>query len=159
MKYQFKFEQKEQIELDRESLQNADKISVSDRLLHVLHDQKGHRVELVDIDTSKRSVTLALEGQTYHVEVLNATDQMVESMGMSIQTGPKAGDIMAPMPGKVLEILVKEDQEVEEGTPLLVLEAMKMENILKSSAAGKIKNIEVEENQTVDKNQKLIIIE
>ena len=159
MKYQFKFDQKEMIQLNQGELQASDKIPVSDHLIHILKNQKSHRVQLVSMDSSQGVVQLKIDGQIYQVQVLNETDQMVESLGMSIETGPKAGDILAPMPGKVLQVLVQSGQEVEEGTPLLVLEAMKMENILKSQASGIVQEVNVSKNETVDKNQKLIIIE
>jgi len=159
MKYQFKFDHNEAIELNQGDLQKSDKIPVSNHLVHILKDQKSHRVQLISMDSSKRIVQIKLDGQEYQVQVLNETDQMVESMGMATEIGPKAGDIIAPMPGKVLQVLVKPGQEVEEGTPLLVLEAMKMENILKSPASGIVQEVHISENETVDKNQKLIIIE
>jgi biotin carboxyl carrier protein len=63
------------------------------------------------------------------------------------------------MPGLVLDVRVKEGDEVKKGDPLLVLEAMKMENILKSPAHAKIKKINVNKGQAVEKNQVLVSFE
>ena len=60
------------------------------------------------------------------------------------------------MPGLVLDILVKVGDEVKKGDPLMILEAMKMENILKSASDGVIKKINVEKKQAVEKGQVLI---
>jgi len=60
------------------------------------------------------------------------------------------------MPGKVLEILVKEGQSVEEGDAMLVLEAMKMENVLRAGMAGLVANIDVEVGSAVEKEAVLI---
>ena len=63
------------------------------------------------------------------------------------------------MPGLVLELKVNEGDEVKTGAPLLILEAMKMENVIKSDQDGTIKRIEVQEKETVEKNQVLIEFE
>lgn len=60
------------------------------------------------------------------------------------------------MPGMVLNILVTEGQEVKKGDALIILEAMKMENILKSPTDGTIKKIAITKGFAVEKNQLLI---
>ncbi len=64
--------------------------------------------------------------------------------------------LAAKMPGMVLNILVDEGQEVKKGDALIVLEAMKMENILKSPVDGVIKKIAINKGVAVEKNQLLI---
>ncbi|MBP9673493.1 MAG: hypothetical protein KBD63_00195 [Bacteriovoracaceae bacterium] len=61
-----------------------------------------------------------------------------------------AGEMVSQMPGKVIKILAKVGQEVVQGTPLLIIEAMKMENEIKAGADGKIKAIHVKEGQAID---------
>jgi biotin carboxyl carrier protein len=70
-----------------------------------------------------------------------------------------AKQIMAPMPGKVIDILVKEGEEVLEYQDVLVLEAMKMENAIPAPEAGKIKKINVKKDDTVVTQQVLIELE
>ena len=60
------------------------------------------------------------------------------------------------MPGMVLNILVTEGQDIKKGDPLIVLEAMKMENVLKSPTDGIVKKINVNKGIAVEKNQVLI---
>lgn len=60
------------------------------------------------------------------------------------------------MPGKVLQVLVAQGDDVEEGTPLLVLEAMKMENVIKATAPGKVSSVPVGEGQAVEKGALLV---
>jgi len=60
------------------------------------------------------------------------------------------------MPGLVLNILVEEGQDIKKGDALIVLEAMKMENILKSPADGKVKKVSVKKGVAVEKGQILI---
>jgi biotin carboxyl carrier protein len=65
-------------------------------------------------------------------------------------------DVKAPMPGKVIQILVKEGDSIEKGNGILILEAMKMENVLKAESDCVIKKILVKTGDSVEKNQILI---
>ena len=71
----------------------------------------------------------------------------------------KESELKAPMPGKVLDIMVTAGGSVVKGDGVLVLEAMKMENVIKSPADGVIKRIAVVKNQAVEKNEVLIEFE
>lgn len=77
-------------------------------------------------------------------------------MGFATNGSKNIDSITAPMPGLILDILVEEDQEVREEDQLLILEAMKMENIITSPRNGVIKNISVSKGDAVDKKQLLI---
>ena len=68
----------------------------------------------------------------------------------------KLKNILSPMPGQVTKVLVKEKDKVQEGDSLLTLDAMKMENIIKSDFNGTIKKISVKENQSVSADELLI---
>jgi acetyl-CoA carboxylase biotin carboxyl carrier protein len=67
--------------------------------------------------------------------------------------------ILAPMPGKVVDILVKTGEEVLEYQEVLILEAMKMENAIPSPEAGKVKEIKVKKDDTVAAQQVLMVLE
>ncbi len=69
------------------------------------------------------------------------------------------GSLITQMPGKVIKILVKEGDIVKKGKTLLILEAMKMENEIKSGMDAKIKSIHVKENQSIESGQLLIELE
>ncbi|MBR3700028.1 MAG: ATP-grasp domain-containing protein [Bacteroidales bacterium] len=67
--------------------------------------------------------------------------------------------LVSPMPGKVVKINVKEGDEVEEGTVMIVVEAMKMENNIVATAKAKVKKVLVVENEMVDNKKQLIELE
>jgi propionyl-CoA carboxylase alpha chain len=69
-----------------------------------------------------------------------------------------AGGLVAPMPGKVVKVLVTEGQPVEAGAPLVVLEAMKMEHTVRASAAGVVRAIHVAVGDQVDTDRVLAIV-
>ena len=80
-------------------------------------------------------------------------------MGISVGANKVVNEVKAPMPGLILEVCVAVGQEVTENEPLLILEAMKMENTLVSPRSGKIKSIAVEKSNAVEKGQLLIEFE
>jgi len=63
------------------------------------------------------------------------------------------------MPGKVLSVKVKEGDVIETGTPLLIVEAMKMENLLQASARAKVKKVHVKEGDRLDSGAVLLSFE
>ena len=72
--------------------------------------------------------------------------------------GLAAPEVTAPMPGKVLKVLVRDGDLVEAGQPLVVIEAMKMETTLAAESAAIVKHVRVEEGQTVDHGAVLIVL-
>ena len=68
-------------------------------------------------------------------------------------------EVLAPMPGKIMDVLVNVGDKVSEDDELLILEAMKMENPVYATADGVVKEIRVKKDDTVDSDQLLIIIE
>jgi len=70
-----------------------------------------------------------------------------------------SAQVMAPMPGTIIKILVKAGDAVQEDQEVLILEAMKMENPISTPAAGKVKEIKVKVDDKVDTNQVLMVIE
>lgn len=127
--------------------------------------------------------SVLIDGQSYDIEleVAGATERegaynaLVRGkvVGLSVQDerrvrmsagarkvkveGPQL--VKCPMPGKVVKVLVSPDQVVEDGTALLIVEAMKMENEIRSPTAGKVARIFVEAGQTVESHAKLVSIE
>ena len=90
----------------------------------------------------------------------NVTQEKNESENLSETTNAKIDNnsIKALMPGKVLKILVKIGEKVDSGTPLLVIESMKMENVISSNKKGKVENIFVEVDDNVQYDQPLVEI-
>jgi biotin carboxyl carrier protein len=65
--------------------------------------------------------------------------------------------VIAPMPGMILKVFVKNKMEIKKGDPLVILKAMKMENIIRSPVKAVIHKVLVEEGLAVEKNQDLIL--
>lgn len=84
---------------------------------------------------------------------------MLKSLGMETGASLKVKDVKAPMPGMVLSVIATVGQVVEKDTPLVILEAMKMENVIKSPAAGTVRRINAIQGNAVEKNTVLIEFE
>ena len=100
-----------------------------------------------------------MEGETFHIEIKDEMDQVVEKMGFGKASNKQIKEIKAPMPGLVLEIAVSEGQEVAEGDKILILGAMKMENSILINTRATIKRIAVSAGQAVEKGQVLVELE
>ena len=100
-----------------------------------------------------------VNSNTYQVKIANKLDQLISKMGFSIGTNKQINKIKAPMPGLILDVMAKEGQVVKEDDALLILEAMKMENVIISQREGIIKTIAVKKGDAVDKNNLLIEFE
>jgi biotin carboxyl carrier protein len=91
--------------------------------------------------------------------MLNAKDQfdvLLDKLGLSDLNTVKVSEIKAPMPGLVLKVFVAEGAEVKKGDSLFVLEAMKMENIIKSPADVIVKTVKIKPGDKVEKGQILM---
>jgi len=74
------------------------------------------------------------------------------------RSGDGSGEIHASMPGRITSILVKPGEEVSVGSPLVILEAMKMQNEVVSHKSGRVASIKVREGDTVRKDDLLVQI-
>lgn len=74
------------------------------------------------------------------------------------QAAPGKANLISPMPGTIIKILVNTGDKVEQGQPLVILEAMKMENNINASTTGTVASVEVSPGQTVDTGQLLLTI-
>jgi biotin carboxyl carrier protein len=115
--------------------------------------------DLVKIDQDAKVVTLRIAGKKYAVQIKEPIDIMLEKLGMKNIGVKKINNLKAPMPGLITKILVAEGDEIKQGEPLLILEAMKMENVFKAAADVKIKAIKITEKQAVEKGAELITFE
>lgn len=113
-----------------------------------------------------RSVTVNLsesEGQWEaasggYRSFLTAADKRDHAEGQRSDAGSGPVEVRAQMPGKIISLLVEVGAEVEAGQSLLVIEAMKMQNELKSPKSGVVSKLHVSEGETVSANHKLVVI-
>lgn len=135
---------------------NWDIHQVKDNSYHIIKDNKSYNIELLSANREEKTFFVKVNGDKYKFNVKDQFDELLHSLGMDNLASKKVADLKAPMPGLVLEIDVEVGQEVVKGDTLLILEAMKMENVIKSPTDGTIKSIAVNKGETVEKNQLIL---
>lgn len=131
--------------------------AIDDHTYHLMKDGVSSTLELLEVDREGKTVTVKLNNKPAKIVLKDRFDLLLEKLGMNAAISNAVVNIKAPMPGLILEISVKAGDCIKKGDPVLVLEAMKMENVLKSNGDGEIKEILVEPGSSVEKNQVLII--
>jgi len=140
-------------------------VTVDGRALTIDHRRVGAHDRSLILDGRSHDVTLAcredrytvvLEGRPFDVLLGDAAAGDV-GVVRARATGPVR--LLAPMPGKLVRLLVAAGQEVASGQGLLVMEAMKMENELKAPRAGRVREIHVAERQAVETGALLLVLE
>ncbi len=127
-----------------------------DRNYHVIYQNQTYNLELVNLDSETKIIKLKINNKPCEIKIRDKFDLLLEKLGMNNLHNNSAKEIKAPMPGLIFDIKVKEGDEVKKGDPVLILEAMKMENILKSPGDGIVKSVKIKKGQSVEKNQVLI---
>lgn len=131
----------------------------SNGLISLLYNNKSYTAVLEKVDTVAKELKLNIEGSSFTLSVKEPMDKLLESMGLDLKALQKAEPVKAPMPGMILKIMVEPGQSISKGDGLLILEAMKMENVLKAGSDGVVKAINVKEQTAVDKGAILIELE
>jgi biotin carboxyl carrier protein len=140
-------------------LQPCEVTVIDNTKLQVILNHKVYLVLVDKVSPDFRKYSLLSGHVLIEAELIRHIDRLVQKMGLSQSLQSRLEDLKAPMPGLVKKILVAEKDTVTVGQNLLLLEAMKMENVIKSPQAGVIKYIAIAEHQTVEKGQLLIKFE
>lgn len=128
---------------------------VHEKQINILLNNRSYNAELVELHEDN-SITIKVNGVEYVVAIEDKYDALLKQLGLDNLATSKVADLKAPMPGLVLDILVKEGDDIVKGDNLVVLEAMKMENILKASADGSVAKIIAKKGDKLEKGSVII---
>lgn len=154
--YNFEIAQERKVLMVDGAELHVDAVQLSERHTHMIYQNKSFNVELVSEDKLLKTSLIKVNGALYSIAIEDQYDLLLKQLGLDSIKGNKIQEIKAPMPGLVLNVMVQEGQEVSKGDNLLVLEAMKMENIIKSPSSGLVKKVLVSKGTKVEKNEILI---
>jgi biotin carboxyl carrier protein len=146
-------------ELNLEDIENLDIISTDKNGWHVIHNFNGYNFSLLKLDRNSKTLRLKLDNEEYNFKIQDQLDMLIDKMGMKDALQSAQNDLKAPMPGLILELLVKPGDKVEKDDNLVILEAMKMENLLKAEGEGIVKSVMVKKGDSVEKHQVLLELE
>jgi biotin carboxyl carrier protein len=135
---------------------NFDILKIGADQYNIIVDNQTYNLSVIKNSATSANILLQINGTSIEVHTKDELERLLEKMGMSLSGGAKIKELKAPMPGLVLNVLVQIGQSLQKDEPLLVLEAMKMENVIKSPVEGVIESITVKNGDKVDKNQVLI---
>lgn len=124
----------------------------------------GHSTQVWIEENKKRtagapcSLRVHLHGFDYEVCVEDERSHRLRQFAGADSSSNEAGQVLAPMPGLVVKLLVQSGQKVEKGEGIVIVEAMKMENEIRASVSGEVKEIRVSYRQAVEKGEILAVI-
>ena len=159
MKYKAQINDHFEFDLNAEMLKSMDVVKDGEQAFHFVENGQAYRAKVINADYEAKTFEIEVNGRNYSVQLGDVFDRLVSELGLEITSGQKLKDVKAPMPGLVLDIAVKPGQAVQKGDKLLILEAMKMENVIKSDGEGIVKTVHINEGLPVDKGQLLIEME
>jgi biotin carboxyl carrier protein len=133
----------------------VDALALSHGAVSLLVDGQVYDVEFDDVG---EEVQVWVRGDVFRVDVADERSLRLRAGATALKVEGRV-TLTAPMPGKVVRVLVKQGQAVQEGEGLLVVEAMKMENELKSPKAGTVTEVFAKEGSAVEANAKLLTVE
>jgi biotin carboxyl carrier protein len=119
-------------------------------------NERTHVGEIVNL--KQNEVTVMINGNTYQFTIDTELASKRKAK-IAKDAGKQVQKINAPLPGEIVAVLMSENQEVTKGEPVIILEAMKMQNEILSPITGKIKSIQVKAEETVMKDQLLFEVE
>ena len=136
------------------------KVEWIDRVFFVVHfNGKSFNGEILEQNLESHTLKVKLNHRVFEIKRKYALLDLISQMGLDKQKVKKLKELASPMPGRVLKIMVKPGDEINIGDSLMSLEAMKMENILKSDGEGIVKDVFIKEQQVVNKGEVLIEFE
>jgi pyruvate carboxylase subunit B len=112
-----------------------------------------------DVTVNPHLIEFTVNGRWCRVNVRDERDILLDEMGFQAAAEVSEGKLKAPMPGKLIELMVEKGDDVGRGDPVAILEAMKMENELKAPIEGTISSIDVSEGDSLEKNELILEIE
>ena len=132
---------------------------LSEKDAHILLQHQSYNTTLVSFNADEKKAIVRVNGNDYEVALKDSTDLLLEKMGIAGSAKLKINQLKAPMPGLIVNITASEGQNLKKGDAILVLEAMKMENVLKAPADVTVKQIKVSLKQAVEKGEVLVEFE
>ncbi len=117
----------------------------------------GGRSYVADVSDQEGACVVAIAGETYVIEVEQETRHIIRTRGGALASHG-GQTLKAPMPGKITHVAVRPGDPVKAGDPLVVIEAMKMENEFKAAGDGTVSEVRVTPGQAVNAGDVLVVV-
>lgn len=123
---------------------------------HFIHEGRSWHVEVEMADFANKYFELRIDGFRHRIQLSDPYDVLVQQLGLAKKAAHVANEVRAPMPGLIREVFVGSGSEVKAGDPVLILEAMKMENVIKSPGDGRVAEVKAQIGTAVEKGLVLV---
>jgi biotin carboxyl carrier protein len=124
---------------------------------HIINELNSYNAEVVSFNAAEKTAEIKVNNNLYTITAKDQFDILLDKLGLSNLTNAKVSEVKAPMPGLVLKVFVTEGSEIKKGDNLFILEAMKMENIIKATADVTVKTVKIKPGDKVEKGQVLLL--
>ena len=155
-KYDFDIDNKGDDLLVNDTKIQANIRQLSQNIWHIIEQLKSYNVTLISFDKVAKTAQIRVNDNIYTITAKDRFDLLLDQMGLTGLTSAKVSELKAPMPGLVLKVFAEEGMVVQKGDSLFILEAMKMENIIKSPVDAVVKSIKVKPGNKLEKGQILL---
>jgi biotin carboxyl carrier protein len=129
------------------------------RFFDITHNGVVFHGEIVQDQSENRELTIKINHRVFQVKRKGELDEIIASLGFDKPKIRKLKELAAPMPGRVTSIHIELGQAIQPGDPILSLEAMKMENVLKAEGIGVVSAINIQQGDVVEKGAVLVSFE
>jgi biotin carboxyl carrier protein len=129
------------------------------RFFDITHNGVVFHGEIMTDDSENRALTVKINHRVFQVKRKGELDEIIASLGFDKPKIRKLKELAAPMPGRVTSIHIELGQAIQPGDPILSLEAMKMENVLKAEGIGVVSAINIQQGDVVEKGSVLVSFE
>jgi biotin carboxyl carrier protein len=123
----------------------------------IVYKNKKYQVEVLERNQNK--VTVMVNGVWHTLFIETPISYKRRKALAKSESKTRSEFVVAPMPGKILDVLVELNSEIKEGEPLIILEAMKMQNEILSQVSGVVRKIHIKQNDSVMKDDVMLEIE
>jgi len=154
--YTFELAHKDAAYILNGQIVDADVQQINDQLWHIIYKNHSYKVFIHKVIPETKEVIMSINGKRKSVKVRTRMEKLLADLGLEHTLHKKLNTVTAPMPGLIHRLLVKVGDQVQKGDQLLILEAMKMENVIKSPGEGVVNKIHISPKDSVEKNELLI---
>jgi len=155
-KYDFEIDNNNEGLLVNHEPVNADMKQINASAWHIINKLQSYNAEVVSFNVAEKTAEIKVNNNIYTVNAKDQFDVLLDKLGLSSLNNAKVSEVKAPMPGLVLKVFVAIGDEVKKGDNLFILEAMKMENIIKAPADVTVKAVKLKPGDKVEKGQVLL---
>lgn len=152
-----------EVKLDRSNVTvNGEAVLLQDVKIDVnggLRYGSGERQLTAVLDRNARESFVLHAGREFELDVETDHDRLVRSLTKQSEGAGGRKEIRASMPGLVIRTLCEPEQQVQKGQPVLILEAMKMENEIRAPMDGTVREIKTQQGQAVERGDLLMVLE